>query len=179
MHHWTVAGALVETADGVLLVRNERRGGYVDWSTPGGVIDDEDADVVAGLTREVEEETGLRVTRWSGPLYEVVAEARDLHWRMRCEVHLALEFEGELKVDDPDGIVTAAAFVPHAECGDRLAECPLWVREPLAAWLAERWESGAGRVFRYDVFGTDRSTLRVVRTDADVEQRARATTSGP
>jgi ADP-ribose pyrophosphatase YjhB (NUDIX family) len=175
VHHWTVAGGLVETADGVLLVRNERRGGFIDWSTPGGVIDVDDADLVAGLTREVEEETGLRVTAWSGPLYEVVACARDMRWQMRCEVHLALAFEGELRVDDPDGIVTAAAFVPHDECDARLAACPVWVREPLAAWLAERWSSGQGRVFRYDVFGTDRASLRVVRAGAP----GRGHTGGP
>ena len=72
-HDWTVAGGLVETPEGVLLVRNQRRGGYEDWSTPGGVIDAEDAVVARGLTREVEEETGLVVREWSGPLYEVRA----------------------------------------------------------------------------------------------------------
>src|SRR5262245_54060280 len=56
MREWTVASGLLETPDGVLLVRNVRRGGFEDWSTPGGVIDAEDADVLAGLTREVEEE---------------------------------------------------------------------------------------------------------------------------
>ena len=61
----------------VLLVRNQRRGGYEDWSTPGGVIDADDASLLAGLTREVEEETGLRVREWSGPLYEVRALAPD------------------------------------------------------------------------------------------------------
>ena len=64
---------LIETPAGVLLVRNQRRGGFEDWSTPGGVIDAEDADLLAGLTREVEEETGLVVREWSGPLYEVRA----------------------------------------------------------------------------------------------------------
>src|SRR4051794_15409365 len=43
---WTVAGGLIETPDGVLLVRNVRRGGFEDWSTPGGVIDDDDADLL-------------------------------------------------------------------------------------------------------------------------------------
>ena len=117
-----------------------RRGGFEDWSTPGGVIDADDADLLAGLTREVEEETGLVVREWSGPLYEVRAHAPDMGWRMRCEVHLAVAFDGELRVDDPDGIVVEAAFVPHAECADRLASCAPWVREPLAAWLRERWE---------------------------------------
>src|SRR5690606_19299374 len=74
MKEWRVAGALLEPTDlagHLLLVRNQRRGGHTDWSTPGGVIDDTDADVLAGLTREVQEETGLRVTAWEGPLYEV------------------------------------------------------------------------------------------------------------
>jgi 8-oxo-dGTP diphosphatase len=166
VHHWTVAGGLVETTDGVLLVRNERRGGHCDWSTPGGVIDSDDANLVAGLTREVEEETGLRVLEWTGPIYEVVADAPDMQWRMRCEVHLAVDFEGALQVADPDGIVTDAAFVPHAECEDRVSDCPPWVREPLLAWLAERWGAHEERVFHYEVFGTDRASLRVVRADA-------------
>jgi len=35
VHEWTVAGGLIETDAGVLLVRNVRRGGSEDWSTPG------------------------------------------------------------------------------------------------------------------------------------------------
>src|SRR6185503_10888415 len=118
VREWTVAGALLETPEGVLLVRNVRRGGFEDWSTPGGVIDDEDDSLLAGLTREVEEETGLRVSEWSGPLYEVHAFAPDMEWRMRCEVHLAVAFDGELRIDDPDGIVVEAAYVPLLECDD-------------------------------------------------------------
>ena len=40
---------LIETDAGVLLVRNVRRGGFEDWSTPGGVIDADDSDLLAGL----------------------------------------------------------------------------------------------------------------------------------
>jgi 8-oxo-dGTP diphosphatase len=164
VHHWTVAGGLVETPDGVLLVRNVRRGGFEDWSTPGGVIDDEDTSLLAGLTREVEEETGLRVAQWSGPLYEVQAVAPDMGWHMRCEVHLAVAFAGDLRVDDPDGIVVEAAFVPAGECIDRLASCAPWVREPLCAWLSERWAAGGNRQFSYEVRGTSRDALHVVRS---------------
>jgi ADP-ribose pyrophosphatase YjhB (NUDIX family) len=161
---WTVAGGLIETTEGVLLVRNQRRGGFEDWSTPGGVIDAEDDTLISGLTREVEEETGLRVARWSGPLYEVHAFAPDMGWRMRCEVHLAIAFSGDVRVDDPDGIVVEAAFVPEAECPDRLALCPLWVREPLGAWLRDRWAPASGVGFHYEVHGTARDDLRVVRS---------------
>lgn len=163
MREWTVAGALVETGEGVLLVRNLRRGGFEDWSTPGGVIDSQDESLLAGLTREVAEETGLVVSEWEGPLYEVSAVAHDLGWRMRCEVHRAVAFAGELTVADPDGIVVEAAFVPPGECAARLEGCARWVVEPLAAWLAERWASGSGRGFHYEVRGDSRASLHVVR----------------
>jgi len=36
---WLVGGAVIETGDGVLLVQNQRRSGLLDWSPPGGVIE--------------------------------------------------------------------------------------------------------------------------------------------
>jgi hypothetical protein len=85
-------------------------------------------------------------------------------WRMHCEVHLAVKFTGNVHVDDPDGIVVEAAFVPHIECDDRLASCVQWVREPLAAWLRDRWEPGSGVGFSYEVYGTSRDDMRVIRS---------------
>jgi hypothetical protein len=104
------------------------------------------------------------VREWTGPLYEVHAYAPDMGWRMRCEVHLALAFEGELHVDDPDGIVVEAEFVPADACGGHLAACATWVREPLEEWLRDRWAPGSGRDYRYEVRGTDRAAIAVVRT---------------
>jgi 8-oxo-dGTP diphosphatase len=163
---WLVAGAVVEVDGRLLLVRNQRRGGYTDWSTPGGVIDAEDASLLAGLTREVEEETGLRVRRWEGPLYEVQAVAPDLGWIMRCEVHRAVEFDGNIRVDDPDGIVVEAAFVAPSDCETLLDECARWVAEPLGEWLAERWGPGDARGYHYEVHGTARADLTVHRATA-------------
>jgi 8-oxo-dGTP diphosphatase len=166
MREWLVAGALVEVDGALLLVRNLRRGGASDWSTPGGVIDAGDASVLAGLTREVEEETGLVVTAWEGPLYEVQAVAVDLGWRLRAEVYRALAFDGEVRVADPDGIVVEAAWVASPACAERLATGAPWVREPLTEWLAERWGPGARRGYEYDVRGTRRDELSVRRTPA-------------
>jgi 8-oxo-dGTP pyrophosphatase MutT (NUDIX family) len=163
---FTVAGALVESDRGLLLVQNRRRNGAMEWSTPGGVIDDSDATLLDGLAREVEEETGLVVTAWEGPLYEVRALAHGLGWSLRCEVHRAVEFAGDLRVDDPDGIVVDAAFTRPDECTALLDACARWVREPLLDWLDERWGPHEHRAYSYDVLGTQREELRVVRTSA-------------
>ena len=149
---------MIEGPDGVLLVANRRHDGAVDWSTPGGVIDDGE-EVLAGLEREVFEETGLVVSSWDGLLYGIEVVAPDLGWHLRVEVHRAAAVEGELLVDDPDGIVFDAGYVAIGECDERLAQSQLWVREPLSAWLGQRWT--LARDFRYHVAGRDRSSLTV------------------
>jgi 8-oxo-dGTP diphosphatase len=165
VRNWTVAGGLVESDQGLLLVQNRRRNGSLDWSPPGGVIEVADGEsVVDGLTREVLEETGLRVTEWAGPLYEVQADAPDLGWSMRASVYLAVAYEGELVVDDPDGIVVDARFVALDDCALHLEQCHPWVREPLAEWLEVRWAHDAARApFGYRVDGADIASLVVTR----------------
>src|SRR3989442_7579402 len=86
VREWLVAGALVESDGRLLFVRNHRRGGSEDWSTPGGVIDADDGSLLDGLTREVEEETGLCVTRLEGPLYVVEAGPTGATCVMWCDV---------------------------------------------------------------------------------------------
>lgn len=158
----TVAGAVMEQDGHLLLVQNRRRNGAHDWSTPGGVVDSTDSSVLAGLTREVEEETGLIVRAWDGPLYEVTAIALDMGWQMRCEVHRAVEFDGDLRIEDPDGIVVDAGFFAPTHVDERLANCFRWVRDPLAAWLGERWTPSAPRRFTYEVRGTSLANFEVV-----------------
>lgn len=157
---WLVGGAVIERDGQLLLVHNLRRGGRTDWSTPGGVIDAGET-LLEGLTREVEEETGLRVTAWEGPTYEVHTDAPGLGWTLRVEVHRAVSWDGELAIgDDPDGIVTDAEFVDLASLPRRLDGNQLWVSEPLLAWLDERWKDV--RTFRYRIDGT-RESFDVVR----------------
>src|SRR5437763_17175903 len=104
VREWLVAGGIVEGPEGILLVQNRRRNGSLDWSPPGGVIEvHEGESVIDGLTREVQEETGIVGTRWAGPLWELEATAEGMGWRMRVEVHRAVASEGELAPKDPDG----------------------------------------------------------------------------
>ena len=45
------------------------------------------------------------------------------------------------------------------------------MREPLAAWLLERWEPAQRRGFRYDVRGTTLDSLEVIRADSIPDAR--------
>ena len=151
MRDWLVGGGIVASEAGLLLVQNRRRDGRLDWSPPGGVIDPGET-LRGGLTREVEEETGLVVASWEGPTYRITAEAPDMGWRLAVEAHRATVFEGELRVDDPDGIVVAARFVVADEFRDLLDAAPRRVREPVCDGLSEPWEGE--RTYAYRVEGT-------------------------
>ena len=158
---WSVVSALIEDADGLLLVANRRRGGSVDWSPPGGVVDPGEA-LLGALTREVAEETGLLVDEWDGPVYEITVDFGDRGGELTVAVYRALAWSGEIVIDDPDGIVHDASFHEHHACHERLASAPEWVAGPLTEWLTERWTAGRSYAYRV-VGGTDLSTLVVER----------------
>jgi 8-oxo-dGTP diphosphatase len=158
---WLVGGALIQRDGQILLVANKRMNGSIDWTPPGGVIDVSDATLLHGLTREVREETGLHVSGWDGPCYEVHVEAPGLGWRMRVEAWRATKLRGSIAVSDPDGIVQEARFVAAADCRTLLDGVAPWVRDPIGEWLDGAWVER--RTFRYAVHGADRATAEIVR----------------
>ena len=117
--------------------------------------------VLEGIRREVAEETGLIVTKWSGKLYEINATAPDMGWNLRVEAWRAESWEGDLRFEDPDGIVEAAAWVDAEQCGIHLNDGAPWVAEPVLEWLQHRWDDP--RSFDYAIEGSDRSSLVVTR----------------
>lgn len=148
--HWQVAGGVIREKDSVLLVENLRRNGKSDWSTPGGVVDPGETSV-EGLTREVFEETGLRVKDWTGPVYQVEVKAIDAGFVLQVDAFEAVSYDGSLTLDDPDGIVIGAEFVDLAGVNAHMASSNVWVVEPLVEFLAS--EAPAGHVFRYTATG--------------------------
>lgn len=153
MKTWQVAGAIIERDGHVLLVENLRRNGHTDWTPPGGVIELAEGElVIAGLAREVQEETSLVVSAWEGPLYRVEVEAPGLGWLMRVEVHVATAWSGGVSCDDdPDGIVIGAEYCSPTTIIERTASGHPWVHHPLTEWVEQRWSET--RSFRFLVEG--------------------------
>jgi len=160
VRHWTVAGALIRHDDGLVLVANRRRDGSVDWTPPGGVIDEGET-VREGLAREVVEETGLRIRSWRRCAYRVEVEAPELAWVLRVEAW-EVEAAGTISIDDPDGIVEHVRGVRADEARRLMLASPLWIQVPVGHWLdgCVGCPGPDADLFRFRLHGADRETAR-------------------
>ena len=139
--NWSVVGGLIRKDSDILLVANRRKGNLhlgkrdgIDWTPPGGVIDRGES-AVGALEREVYEETGLQASTWSELVYGVSVNFVGHNMSLQVKVFEAIEWTGSLVVNDPDGIVDAAEFFSEKVCNAKLEHSPVWVREPLLAYL--------------------------------------------
>ena len=158
MRSFRVGGGLILVDNRLLLAANRRRQGMLEWTPPGGVIDDGES-VLEAITREVAEETGLTVNGWEDRHYCVHVSAPDMGWDLTVESWLATAVEGEIALNDPDGIVERAEFVDVADVARLMEESAPWVRIPLLNWLELGRRPMEPHHFR--VFGVDRATARV------------------
>ena len=156
------SGILEQGPSEVLLVANRRRNGSVDWSPPGGVIETGEAPDRA-LSREVAEETGLVVSAWSEPLYEVCVDFVEMQMDLTVFVFRALGWSGSITFEDPDGIVHDADFLDTEACRERLFAGPPWVGDPMLQWMHERWSDT--RTFSYEVRGSRLDAMHVIRRE--------------
>jgi len=160
MRQWKVAGGLIANDDGLLVVANRRRDGRIDWSPPGGVVDEGET-LLFALSREVQEETGLVVADWHRLCWTTEVVFVDLEMHLEVEVHLAASYGGALTVDDPDGIVVDAGFHDSATIDRHLDTSPPWVAEPMRDWLQATWDGS--RHFAYRAHGRSPSEMSAER----------------
>jgi len=153
-----VGGGLVVVNNQLLLTANRRRQGMLEWTPPGGVIDDGES-VMEGIAREVLEETGLRVDEWEACHYLVSVTAPDMGWEMQVESWFARSASGVISLDDPDGIVEQALFVDLDDVDALLSDSPMWVQLPVMTWLRGGMEPIDHHHFW--VYGADRATARI------------------
>ncbi len=158
MRSFRVGGGLVVIDNQLLLAANRRRQGTLEWTPPGGVIDDGES-VTEGISREVLEETGLRVPEWERCHYTVTVTAPDMGWEMTVESWFATAAHGTIALNDPDRIVEQALFVDVDHVDSLLVDSPPWVRIPVMAWIS----SGMQPIptYAFDVRGADRATARI------------------
>ena len=150
LRHWQVAGGVLVDDRGVLLVQNLRRNGDLDWSTPGGVVDPGET-AVEGLTREVVEETGLRVPAWQGPVYRVEVPGPGRRLLPRRRGPPGHSFTGSLAIDDPDGSSSGPSSSPSASRPPPRRGLAVGSPSPSLAHLIDGVDDG--RVYRYRVDG--------------------------
>ena len=158
MRRWMVGGALIRHADGLVLVGNRRRDSSLEWTPPGGVIDHGET-LLEGLTREVFEETGLVVSKWSSRCYHVTVDAPDMGWQLTVEAWETDQVSGEICIADPDGIVEEVRYSNAIDALELLTASPMWVRLPVSAWLGGDLEPH----YRFALRGKDRATAQIDR----------------
>jgi 8-oxo-dGTP diphosphatase len=150
----------------VLLVANRRRRNKVDWSLPGGLVDEGESYPEA-LTREVEEESGLLVENWSQLLYRNQIKYRNRSngrkdFNFNTEVYLGVEWSGSLEFNDPDGIVEHGLFAKRYLVDYLLRDRGLQICEPLNEWLDRPWRGNPKHFsYRVDGEGLDQKIRRV------------------
>ncbi len=133
---FVVAAAILLDSQGrVLLVGNDWQGfGNVRYTLPGGVVEKGESTLDA-LSREVAEETGLKVTAIDHLAYAVHVEDVRRNDRAVSFAFLA-EYDGLLNPRDPDGFIVEARFFPAEEVKQIIPIAPL--REPLVKYLNDR-----------------------------------------
>jgi 8-oxo-dGTP diphosphatase len=138
-----IAAAIVRRDGDVLMIRQGGPGEDPFWSIPAGRVEPGEFAHEAAV-REVKEETGVTVLDPGPVAFTAQVDERREGWFATVWTFDVAAWEGEIAVDDPDGLVHEAAWVPLDEACRRLdliSWQPLTARylrgrlEPRPLWL--------------------------------------------
>jgi 8-oxo-dGTP diphosphatase len=141
-----IASAVVQCHGELLLVQQRYPGDALpSWGLPGGQVEPGE-ELLAGLQREVLEETGLTLvgTPTIAFVIQVLRQnGEDSQQWLAC--HFACEVTGRLNPQDPDGLVLSAHWVEERAALELLGIDSQYDCEPLRRWLCG--EAAAGTVY--------------------------------
>lgn len=160
-----ITGALIRRENDILLVEQQApHDPNSNWALPGGRIEEGEL-WHDGLIREVHEETGLTVLEIGQVIYTVHILDRPKKRQLIAIIHEITAWQGELNINDPDGLILTIKFCPRAEAvecvGRGLDFAPM--RDPIVAYL--RGDVSAGGTWVYE--WVDEDTLELVTQIGD------------
>ncbi len=144
-----IVAALIRREGEILLVWQQGQDDPApSWALPGGMVEPGEL-LVTALAREVREETGLEVLDPGRVLYLVQHECLDGKGLVVVIVFEIGAWSGQVHMDDPDGLVLEARFVPVSEAVNKLERLP-WrmMYEPIVAFLCGEVDAGAAWFYR-------------------------------
>ena len=114
-----IVTGIVHRDDDVLIIEQAGPGEEPYWSVPGGVVEPGEF-VTDALVREMREETGITVLDPGSLAFIAQVDDRKIGYFATVWTWEVARWEGEIAVDDPDGLVLGAAWVPLDEACRRL-----------------------------------------------------------
>jgi 8-oxo-dGTP diphosphatase len=150
-HHCKLIASAVARLHGDLLLVQQSYPGdpRLYWGLPGGQVEPGE-ELLAGLQRELLEETGLTLVGTPNIAFvlQVLRETEEgiQEW-LAC--HFACEVAGQISPQDPDGLVLSAHWVEEQAALKHLATDPGYDCEPLRRWLCG--EAASGTVYTVKV----------------------------
>lgn len=119
------------------------------WGLPGGHVEPGE-ELLAGLGRELYEETGLTLVRTPTIAFLVQVLRQTAEGPQQWLVcHFVCEVAGQIRPQDPDGLVLSAHWVEEQTALEYLETDPAYYCDPLRRWLCR--EAASGTVYTITV----------------------------
>jgi 8-oxo-dGTP diphosphatase len=141
-----IASAIIRHDNQILMIQQPDQNGLY-WFIPGGVVETGEL-IGEALKREVMEETGLTIQKDIQLAFITQTIARYQSRQFTAFIFEVASFSGDLYINDPDGLIHGAEFVPIGECLQRLKRVQ-WdsMRDPLVTYL--KGEVKQGKIWQY------------------------------